>query len=534
MGIIQWFRGGGKEETRNTLRNPSWWKSAFSGSNTYTGMAVTPDSAMQQPAVFACVRVISEDVASLPIKIYSRISDMEREPIEGHPVSVLLRNRPNSEMTSFTFMETMTAHVLLYGNAYAEIERNGAGEPIGLWILLPENVILEIFEGSVQYRYQSGTKTAILKSENVLHIKGLGHDGLTGYSPIQYAKQTIGISAAMEEAGGTFFANSSRPSGVLEHPAKLSEEASKRLRQGWDGMYSGSGNVGKTAILEEGMQWSSLSIPNSDAQWLEARQYALQDIARIYRVPPHMVGDLSRATYSNIESQQIAYIQQTLLPWLRRWEQEINKKLIGSDDRSVYGEFLVEEMMRGNTIDRFAAYRTARESGWLSVNEIRKRENMNPIEGGDNFIQPLNFAEVSVASEMQSEESERKKDLTIEDRKEDVPIGWTHDSIRRCVSIINNTSNRKASRIDPVEWAAWIQSPDEKLTRKLEDILKPCCSDIGLQEKDVANELLLTWRSAVSSADTLEKSIESCNNWAKTFNQEESITILLDRSNEDE
>ena len=428
-------------------------------------------------------------------------------------------------MTPFTFMETMTAHVLLYGNAYAEIERNGAGDPIGLWILLPENVTLEVFEGSVRYRYSSGTGRVLIDSENILHIKGLGHDGLLGYSPIQYAKQTIGISSAMEEAGGTFFANSSRPSGVLEHPAKLSEDASKRFRQGWDGMYSGSNNVGKTAILEEGMKWSSLSIPHSDAQWLEARQYALQDIARIYRVPPHMIGDLSRATYSNIESQQIAYIQQTLLPWLRRWEQEINKKLIGSDDRSVYGEFLVEEMMRGNTIDRFAAYRTARESGWLSVNEIRRRENMNPIEGGDNFIQPLNFAEVSVAEEMQGGQSERKADL---------PIGWMYDSVRRCVSIIANTSNRKASKSDIQEWTEWTQEPDEKLLRKLEDILKPCCDDIGVQEEKVAKELMLTWRSCISTADTLEKSIETCNNWAKSFNQDASINILLGRSKDNE
>ena len=526
MGIIQWLRGEEKE-TRSQLTDPSWWKNVFTGANTFTGQTVSPDSAQQQPAVFACVRVISEDVASLPIKIYSRISDMVREPIEGHPVATLFHTRPNSEMTPFTLMETMTAHVLLYGNAYAEIERNGAGDPIGVWILLPENITVEKYEGSIRYRYRSGTSTAVLPSEDVLHIKGLGHDGIMGYSPISYAKQTIGISQAMEEAGGTFFANSSRPSGVLEHPAKLSEDASKRLRQGWDGMYSGSDNVGKTAILEEGMKWTSLSIPHSDAQWIEARQYALQDIARIYRVPPHMVGDLSRATYSNIESQQIAYMQQTLMPWLRRWEQEINKKLIGGDERSVYGEFLVEEMMRGNTIDRFAAYRTARESGWLSVNEIRKRENMNPIDNGDNFIQPLNFAEVSVAEEMQGERQNSPP------RKE-MPIGWIADSVRRAVAIVRNASNRKANKENGNEWYEWAKTQDEAILRKIEEILLPCCRESGLCEQQVADDLLQTWSGAVTTADTLQKSLDFCNKWAETFAHEDSIKILIERSTQDD
>ena len=392
MGLMKWIGKGKDKETRSQLTDTSWWKTVFAGAETFSGETVTQDSALHQPAVFACVRVISEDVASLPIKIYSRVSEMVREPINTHPVAKLFHTAPNPEMTPFTFKETMTAHVLLYGNAYAEIERNGAGDPIGLWILLPENMAIDISDGKVWYVYNGKAR---IPSENILHIKGLGHDGIQGYSPIGYARETIGMSQAMEKSGGTFFANSSRPSGVLSHPEKLSEDAAKRLRQGWDGMYSGNGNSGKTAILEESMQWQSLSIPHSDAQWLEARAYALQDICRIYRMPPHMIQDLSRATYSNIESQQIQYMQSTLMPWLRRWEEEISRKLLGVDDRSIYAEFLAEEALRGNTIDRYAAYRTARESGWLSINEIRKRENLNTIgEEGDKYIMPLNFADV--------------------------------------------------------------------------------------------------------------------------------------------
>jgi len=524
MGLIKWIRGESDKETRSQLTDVGWWKTVFSGASTYSGETVTQDTALRQPAVFACVRVISEDVASLPIKIYSRVSDMVREPVDSHPVAKLLHSRPNSEMTPFTFKETMTAHVLLYGNAYAEIERDNSGTPIGLWILLPENMAVEIKEGKVWYVYNGNARIA---SENILHIKGLGHDGILGYSPIGYARETIGMSKAMEKSGGSFFANSSRPSGVLSHPAKLSEDAAKRLRQGWDGMYSGSENLGKTAILEEGMKWDSLSIPHSDAQWLEARAYALQDICRIYRMPPHMIQDLSRATYSNIESQQIQYMQGTLMPWLRRWEEEISRKLLGVDDKSIYAEFLAEEALRGNTIDRYAAYRTARESGWLSINEIRKRENLNTIgEEGDKYIMPLNFADVD--SELEAE--------LIEDKVREQPKppdDWLVDSVRRAVSIIRNASNRKANKEGAEDWDMFVQG-DESLCKKVESILEPCCRNMGLNEKEIGNELVSTWRSAVTTANTLALRLEASDNWAKSFLNAESAAMLIQRSKQHE
>ena len=518
MGLMKWIgKGKGKEkETRSQLTDTSWWKTVFAGAETFSGETVTQDSALHQPAVFACVRVISEDVASLPIKIYSRVSEMVREPINTHPVAKLFHTAPNPEMTPFTFKETMTAHVLLYGNAYAHIERNNGGDPIGLWILLPENMAVDITDGKVWYVYNGQTR---IPSEDVLHIKGLGHDGIQGYSPIGYARETIGMSQAMEKSGGTFFANSSRPSGVLSHPAKLSEDAAKRLRQGWDGMYSGSGNLGKTAILEESMSWQSLSIPHSDAQWLEARAYALQDICRIYRMPPHMVQDLSRSTYSNIESQQINYMQSTLMPWLRRWEEEISRKLLGVDDKSIYAEFLAEEALRGNTIDRYAAYRTARESGWLSINEIRKRENLNTIgEEGDKYIMPLNFADVG-EEVIEDEVREQPKP----------PDDWLVDSVRRAVSIIRNASNRKANKEGAEDWDTFMQG-DEPLCKKVESILEPCCKSMGYCEQDVGHELVCTWRSAVGTADTPVLRVEACDNWAKSFLNAESATVLIQRS----
>jgi len=527
MGLIKWIRGSDKE-TRSQLTDKSWWKTVFSGAETFSGETVTQDTALHQPAVFACVRVISEDVASLPIKIYSRVSDMVREPIDSHPVAKLFQVAPNPEMTPFTFKETMTAHVLLYGNAYAEIERDNSGTAIGLWILLPENMTIEIKDGTVWYNYNAAGTSVRLPSENVFHIKGLGHDGIVGYSPIGYAREVIGMAQAMQKSGGTFFQNSSRPSGVLSHPAKLSEDAAKRLRKGWDSMYSSANNHGKTAILEEGMKWDSLSIPHADSQWLEARQYALQDICRIYRMPPHMIQDLSRATYSNIESQQIQYMQGTLMPWLRRWEQEISRKLLGVDDKSIYAEFLAEEALRGNTIDRYAAYRTARESGWLSINEIRKRENLNTIgEQGDKYIMPLNFADVEYV-EPPPEEVRENSNLPEESSSD-----WLVDSVRRAVAIIRNASNRNANKEDAHDWELFVEC-DEPLYRKVETILEPCCKSMGYCEQEVGHELVSTWKSAIENADTPVLRVESCDNWAKSFMNSESAAVLIQRSGQND
>jgi len=517
MGIINWIRSS--EEVRGNLKDSTWWQTVFSGSQTSSGIKVTTDSALHQPAVFACVRVISEDVASLPIKVYSKISDMAREGVDAHPVAQLLGKKPNAEMTPFTFKEVLTAHVLLYGNGYAEIERDNSGTVIGLWILLPENMQIKVIDGKVVYVYNSNQGQINYPSERIFHIKGLGHDGLLGYSPIEYARETIGISAAMEKSGGTFFSNASRPSGILSHPAKLSEGAAKRLREGWQGMYSGSENTGRTAILEEGMKWEQLSIPHSDSQWLESRQYSLQDIARIYRVPPHMIGDLSRATFSNIESQQIAYMQSTLMPWMRRWEQEINRKLIGDDEQKLYAEFLAEELLRGNTLERFDAYRMARESGWLSVNDIRKRENLNPIEGGDSYIQPLNFIDSNLANEVQGIGEGR---------------AWLHDSVKRSVGIIRNAYARKADKMTDEEWQEFLITTDHQLRDKIIEIIDASCKDSNIDSQDVAKVLLETCSSAIQNSASKKRSVENCNSWANSFVDEASLDIVIKRSKENE
>ena len=529
MGLLNWFSGKEEKETRHTLRDPSWWKTVFTGSSSYSGETVTQDSALRQSVVWACVQAISQDVASLPIKMYSRISENSREPISDHPVAKLLHTAPNGEMSPFTFKQTMTAHVLLYGNAFAQIERNQQGQPIGLWILLPENMSVSVSEGEVLYTYTTGSGQAVLQSKDVFHLKGMGHDGILGFSPIEYAKMVIGDMQAMQKSGGSFFANSSRPSGILSHPAKLSEDASKRLRQSWDGLYQGSSSVGKTAILEEGLKFNAMSIPHSESQWLEARQFAVIDICRMYRMPPHVVQDLTHATYSNIESQQIQYLSQTLMPWLRIWEQEVNRKLLSVDDRSVYAEFLAEEALRGNTLDRYSAYRTARESGWLSINEIRKRENLNTIgEEGDKFIMPLNFADVG--EEVVEEERTAPAPAMNQEQVND----WWVDSVRRSVAIVRNASNRKAEKVNDEEWDDWLIQSDKQLTLKVSQILEPCCRSMDVNEQDVCKELLNTWLGAMGKTETREQRIETCNHWAKSFVNYESAELLIQRSKQDE
>ena len=505
MGIIDWFsrRNKTKDETRSTLRRPSnWLSTALGGDVTSSGENVTTDSALKQPAVWACVRLIAEDVASLPAKLYESGDDGVRNEVRSHPVARLLRDQPNAEMSPFTMIETITAHVLLYGNGYIEIERNGAGTPVALWPLMPDRVRIRIVDGQVAYEYQSGDTTTLLPSDKVIHIKGLGSDGVVGYSPVKYARETVGMSRALEKSGGAFFANSSRPSGILSHPGKLSEDAMRRLRESWQSLHSGASNTGRAAILEEGMSWTATSVPHDDAQWLEARQYALQDIARIYRVPPHMIGDLSRAHFNNIESQQIGYLQHTLMPWVRRWEQELNRKLLtATSDSGIFVEFLADGVLRGNTSDRFDAYKVARETGWLSVNEIRRRENLNPIDGGDSYIQPLNFMQLGESNDPAP--------------SDDTTRSWMRDSVSRAAGLLTNAARRRMDSSTDSELSTWIQSQNGRLTSKVTEILEPACRCLGNSPEQVAESLVNGWQLAMVEARTKQQIEDAGRRWAE-------------------
>jgi HK97 family phage portal protein len=353
-----------------------------------SGKQVTEKNAMQSAAVYACVRVIAETVASLPLHLYRHVEEGKRRDTL-HPLYFLLHDSPNPEMTSFIFRETLMTHLLLWGNAYAQIVRNGHGEIIGLYPLMPDKMQVSRAEtDELIYLYQSGMKNIAFRREEILHIPGLGFDGLLGYSPIAMARNAIGMSMATEEFGASFFQNGAAPGGILEHPGILKDPS--KVRESWNELFKGSGNANKVAVLEEGMTYKQIGIPPNEAQFLETRKYQTEEICRIYRVPPHLVADLDKATFSNIEHQSISFVVHTIRPWLVRLEQAMNKALLYPAERQRYFiEFNVDGLLRGDYESRMRGYATARQNGWMSANDIRRLENMNLIpkeEGGDLYL----------------------------------------------------------------------------------------------------------------------------------------------------
>ena len=372
----------------------------FSFGSSMSGKSVTPSSAIQVSAVYACVRVIAETIASLPLHIYEETDAGSRKANE-HPLYRLLHDEPNAEMTSFIWREVTLSHLLLYGNAFSQIIRSGRSKIVGLYPLLPDHMAVDRdSKGKLTYTYTTSEgKTVLLAPEDVLHIPGLGFDGVMGYSPIALEKAAIGLGIAAEEYGSKFFQNGARPSGILSHPNTVKDPAS--LRASWNAAYGGSSNASRVAVLEEGMTFVPLSMPNNEAQFLETRKFQVTEICRIFRVPPHMIGDLERATFSNIESQNISFAVHTIRPWLVRIEQAINKTLIPENEKGrYYVQFNIDGLMRGDYKSRMEGYAIARQNGWMCANDIRALENLNPIseeEGGNAFLVNGNMIPISLA-----------------------------------------------------------------------------------------------------------------------------------------
>lgn len=365
---------------------------------TAAGKVVNERTAMQTTAVYACVRILAESIAGLPLHVYA-YQGQGKERVPEHPLYFLLHDAPNPEMTSFVFRETLMTHLLLWGNAYAQILRDGMGRVIGLYPLLPDKmeVSRDSRTGELYYTYTRSTEEnpnfkaagqIHLHRTDVLHIPGLGFDGLVGYSPIAMAKTAIGIALATEEYGATFFQNGARPAGVLEHPGVVKDP--EKLRESWHSVYGGTKNVGKIALLEEGVKYQQIAIPPEEAQFLQTRKFQIDEIARLYRVPPHMVGDLEKSSFSNIEQQSLEFVKYTLNPWVVRWEQALQKALLSNRERKDYFiRFNVDGLLRGDYKSRMEGYAIGRQNGWLSANDIRSLEDMNPInadEGGDLYL----------------------------------------------------------------------------------------------------------------------------------------------------
>ena len=394
--------------------------SFFMGCST-SGKYVTERSAMQMTAVYACVRILSEAIAGLPLHLYRYTDDGGKEKATDHPLYLLLHDEPNPEMSSFVFRETLMTHLLLWGNAYAQIIRNGKGEVVALYPLMPNKMSVNRDEyGQLYYEYSrsddealpSKESTVILRPADVLHIPGLGFDGLVGYSPIAMAKNAIGLSIATEEFGAKFFANGAAPSGVLEHPGTIKDPG--KVRDAWQSQFGGSSNVGKIAVLEEGMKYTPISISPEQAQFLETRKFQINEIARIFRVPPHMVGDLDKSSFSNIEQQSLEFVKYTLDPWVVRWEQSIQRRLFTDDEKRTYFvKFNVEGLLRGDYQSRMNGYAVARQNGWMSANDIRELENLDriPVEaGGDLYLINGNMLPLNKAGAFANTNDDGKED----------------------------------------------------------------------------------------------------------------------------
>ena len=370
---------------------------SFLFGRTTSGKPVNERTAMQTTAVYACVRILAEAVASLPLHVYEYQDDGGKKLVHDHPLYYLLHDEPNPEMTSFVFRETLMSHLLIWGNAYAQIIRDGAGRVLGLYPLLPDKMEVQRDDrGNIYYVYSRNSDenpmfkeygNIKLKAEDVLHIPGLGFDGLIGYSPIAMAKNAVGMTLACEEYGASFFANGANPGGVLEHPGVLKDPS--KVRESWNSVYRGVNNAHKIAVLEEGMK-DQKGIPPEEAQFLETRKFQINEIARLYRIPPHMVGDLDKSSFSNIEQQSLEFVKYTLDPWVIRWEQSLQRSLLLPGEKGKYFIKLnVDGLLRGDYQSRMNGYAVGRQNGWVSANDIREMENMNPIpdeEGGNLYL----------------------------------------------------------------------------------------------------------------------------------------------------
>ena len=365
-----------------------------------SGQNVNEHSAMQMTAVYACVRVLAESIASLPLHVYKRSTDGNREKAEDHPLFFLLHDEPNPEMTSYIFRETLMTHLLLYGNAYAQVLRNGKGQVIGLYPLMPNRMSVERDDhGRLFYRYtrfdqepptmdgRDGSHV-ILNAEDVLHIPGLSYDGLVGLSPIAACRNAVGAGLAADEYSSRFYANGASPAGVLLHPGVIKDP--ERIRENWTQIYGGTRNAGRVAVLEENMRFEPISISPQDSQLLETRKFSVEEICRIFRVPPHLVQDLERATFNNIEQMSLDFVMYSLMPWVTRFEQSMARTLLSRDEKRVMEiRFNLDGLLRGSYESRMRGYSVGLSNGLYSVNDCRKLENMDLLaheDGGDTHM----------------------------------------------------------------------------------------------------------------------------------------------------
>jgi HK97 family phage portal protein len=404
------------------------------GQTSKAGPIVSPDTAMRQATVYACVNLLSRMMGIVPFHVFQKaLGSKRRIQALRHPLTFLLSRSPNTRQTPFEFFQFMMICLLLRGNFYALINRDrDTGDILSMVPIMPDKVDVRITEtGSLIYRVYGATALGYpdggfteYGSDKLWHVRGLSMDSVKGLSVINYHKETIGLGIALVDHGSAFFKNGARPSGVLEHPQAMSDPAYQRLLKYWEETYASAENAGKTAVLEEGMKYNPLTMSAEDAQYVDTGKMTRSQICSIFGVQPHKVGDLERATFSNIEHQAIEFVTDAMLPWVRCIEQSANKYLLGAEQMDMYVEGSLEILLRGDIVSRYKAYAISRQWGWASANDIREKENEEPIEeGGDVYLQPINMTDAAnpVTPQNSSDSNGNTEDPSADQHPDDKP-----------------------------------------------------------------------------------------------------------------
>lgn len=469
---------------------PGMVETLLGGYQSASGVNVTPMSAMRSSAVFACVRVLSETVAMLPGITYRRVG-RGRERATDHKLWPIFHDQANGEMTAFEWRELAMHHLLMNGNHYSEIEMNRRGEVLALWPLNPNKMdVRRTVDGSLYYHYTLPNGSYVdFPAYQIMHVRGPSPDGITGYSVIGLARQAIGLGLATEEFGSRFFSNGARPGVVLEHPGQLDPDAHTRLKQSWNESYQGLSNSQRVAILEEGMKLQTLGVPPEDAQFLETRQFQVIDISRFFRVPLHKINELKFATFSNIEHQGLEFVSDSVGPWLVRLEQAIKRDLIGPLERqSIFVEFNVAGLLRGDLSSRYNSYATARNWGWLSVNDIRALENMNEIPEGDVYLEPLNMKDANDPAPAASAKTPTEDPAAKQARDWSLIYEDAIDRIRKRASRDIEAKRAKLPAEKMAQW--WAEYRSGELDAYAQLVLAPLAMTVGRDARQWAADVI--------------------------------------------
>jgi len=491
-----------------------------------SGVAITEASALTVSAVYAAVRVIAETIAQLEWEVYERQDEANIERYD-HPLRLLLDQEPNAEMTAFSWRIAMMTSFYLHGNMVAEIERNRGGRPVSLWWIHPARVAMK--RDSTKRIYyevtdEHGLNPVRLDPIDVYHVPLMAADGIVGKGLVQRARDSFGLTLGMEQYSGSSFANGARPGGILKHPGKLTTDARRNIRDEWDAMHRGADKAGRIAVLQEGMEFQAMQMSAVDAQLLEQRQFQIAEVARWFNIPPHLLRDLSRATFGNIEHQSIEYKTYTIRPLAVAMQQEAHRKLFSASEKPTYfTELDLDDLSLADLKSRYDAYAVARQNGWMSANEIRDREGMNPIPTDDGDAYLINGNMVPLTTAMQATPTPSVGATSVAQPEPppamgDALRGIFENDLTRLLSKERNAAIRAANK--PGEFLGWLDTFYAEHAATLEQAIGPTVRALGLhlgQSLDAAEvvrrhveqsrQALLT--ACEVSADKLPESVES-------------------------